>query len=221
VTPRKDTPLGAPSLAAEKCCTGPLGRRPRHRLPRPVAYFGPLRGKDACHRRHGGAESCWHDPTELLTRAVQPALWLLVFGQVFTRIHAIPTGNVPYIDFMAPGILSQSVLFIAIFYGISVIWERDLGILHKFLVSPTPRSALVLGKAISRGPAGDLHSSHRVPAGRPAGRRMTLDPARAACVNPRRPAEIALPSTRASAESGLRENLCSIPRSLSQMTDMP
>ena len=40
-----------------------------------------------------------HDRTELLTRAVQPALWLLVFGNVFTRLHAIPTGNVPYLDY--------------------------------------------------------------------------------------------------------------------------
>lgn len=92
-----------------------------------------------------------HDPTELLTRAVQPALWLLVFGQVFSHIRAIPTGNVPYIDFMSPGILAQSVLFISIFYGIAVIWERDLGILHKFLASPTPRAALVLGKGLSAG----------------------------------------------------------------------
>jgi ABC-2 type transport system permease protein len=92
-----------------------------------------------------------HDPTELVTRAVQPALWLMVFGQVFTRTRAIPTGTLRYIDFMTPGILSQSVLFISIFYGISVIWERDLGIVHKFLVSPTPRSALVLGKAVSAG----------------------------------------------------------------------
>lgn len=92
-----------------------------------------------------------HDPLELFTRAVQPALWLLVFGQVFTRIRAIPTGDLRYIDFMAPGILSQSVLFIAIFYGISVIWERDLGIVHKFLVSPASRAALVLGKALSAG----------------------------------------------------------------------
>jgi ABC-2 type transport system permease protein len=52
---------------------------------------------------------------------------------------------------MAPGILAQSVLFISIFYGIAVIWERDLGIVHKFLVSPTPRGALVLGKALSAG----------------------------------------------------------------------
>lgn len=92
-----------------------------------------------------------HDPTELVTRAVQPALWLLVFGQVFTRIRAIPTGDLPYIDFMAPGILAQSVLFVAIFYGIAIIWERDLGIVHKFLASPTPRAALVLGKALSAG----------------------------------------------------------------------
>ena len=40
---------------------------------------------------------------------------------------------------MAPGILAQSVLFVAIFYGIAVIWERDLGIIHKLFVSPTPR----------------------------------------------------------------------------------
>jgi ABC-2 type transport system permease protein len=92
-----------------------------------------------------------HDPTELVTRAVQPVLWLLVFGQIFSRVRAIPTGNLNYIDFLAPGILAQSVLFIAIFYGIAIIWERDLGIVHKFLASPTPRAALVLGKALSAG----------------------------------------------------------------------
>src|SRR5690349_12343844 len=92
-----------------------------------------------------------HDPSELITRAVQPLLWLLVFGQVFARTRAIPTGNFGYIDFMAPGILAQSVLFVAIFSGMAVIWERDLGIMHKFLASPTPRGALVLGKALAAG----------------------------------------------------------------------
>ena len=82
-----------------------------------------------------------HDPMELLTRAIQPLLWLVVFGRVFGRLREIPTGQLSYLDFMAPGILAQSVLFIAIFYGISVIWERDLGILHKFLVSPASRVA--------------------------------------------------------------------------------
>ena len=90
-----------------------------------------------------------HDPVELFTRMVQPVLWLLIFGQVFNRTRAIPTGGLSYLDFMAPGILAQSVLFGAIFYGISLIWERDLGIVQKFLVSPAPRSTLVLGRAIS------------------------------------------------------------------------
>lgn len=92
-----------------------------------------------------------HDPTELLIRAVQPALWLVVFGEVFTHVRAIPTGQTPYLDFIAPGILAQSALFIAIFSGMTIIWERDLGIVHKFLVSPTPREALALGKALSGG----------------------------------------------------------------------
>ena len=92
-----------------------------------------------------------HDFTELITRALQPALWLLVFGQVFSRNGAMHTGNVPYLDFIAPGILAQSVLFVAIFFGINVIWERDLGIVQKLLASPTPRAALVLGKGFSAG----------------------------------------------------------------------
>jgi ABC-2 type transport system permease protein len=92
-----------------------------------------------------------HDRTELVTRAVQPALWLIVFGQVFTRIHAIPTGSTPYLDFLAPGILAQSALFIAIFYGIQIIWERDAGVLAKLMVTPTPRAALVTGKAFAAG----------------------------------------------------------------------
>lgn len=92
-----------------------------------------------------------HDPTELLTRAVQPALWLLVFGQAFSRIRAIPTGGVNYLTFMTPGILAQSVMFIAIFYGLNIIWDRDAGILQKFLVLPVPRAAFVTGKGLGAG----------------------------------------------------------------------
>ncbi len=93
-----------------------------------------------------------HDPSDLLIRGVQPALWLLVFGQVFTRTRAIPTGNLSYLDFMAPGILAQSVLFVAIFTGgMTLIWERDLGIVQKLLASPVPRVAMVLGKAVGCG----------------------------------------------------------------------
>ena len=91
-----------------------------------------------------------HDTSDLLMRMVQPTIWLLIFGQVFSRIRGIQTGG-HYIDFLAPGILANSVLFISIFAGIALIWERDLGVIHKFLASPTPRSSLVLGKGLSSG----------------------------------------------------------------------
>ncbi len=91
-----------------------------------------------------------HDPTEIIMRSVQPALWLVIFGQVFQRMHPI-SGPLNYIDFITPGILAQSTLFVSIFYGIAIIWEIDLGLTHKFLATPTPRTAIVLGKALSAG----------------------------------------------------------------------
>ncbi len=92
-----------------------------------------------------------HDRTELYTRAVQPALWLLIFGETFTRLRVIPSDGIPYLDYLAPGIIAQSAMFIAIFYGIMIIWERDAGVLSKLLVTPTPHAALVAGKAFAAG----------------------------------------------------------------------
>jgi ABC-2 type transport system permease protein len=102
---------------------------------------------------------CWvevckirHDRSELYTRAIQPALWLLIYGETFTKIHAIPTPKgIPYLAYLAPGIIGQSALFIAIFYGIQIIWERDAGVLTKLMVTPTPRAALITGKAFAAG----------------------------------------------------------------------
>src|SRR3954462_6464776 len=85
-----------------------------------------------------------HDQWDIFTRSIQPVLWLLLFGGVFGRLRVLPEGMGSYLDFVAPGILAQSVLPIAIFQGIMVIWERDQGTLQKYLVSPMPRSALVL-----------------------------------------------------------------------------
>jgi ABC-2 type transport system permease protein len=95
------------------------------------------------------AQKLAHDPWEVAMRAIQPVLWLLLFGEVMARVRGIASDNLGYLDFLSAGILAQSVLFVAIFYGISAIWERDLGVLHRYLVSPAPRSALVVGKALS------------------------------------------------------------------------
>jgi ABC-2 type transport system permease protein len=67
------------------------------------------------------------------------------------HVRGVLPGNLRYLDFLSAGILAQSALFVAIFYGLSAIWERDLGVLQRYLVSPAPRSALVIGKALSAG----------------------------------------------------------------------
>jgi ABC-2 type transport system permease protein len=120
------------------------------RAPRGIRRFGGLL------RRMGAfalveMQKLSHDRTELMTRMVQPALWLLIFGQTFSQLHVIDTGGVPYLSFLAPGIIAQSALFISIFYGIQIVWDRDAGILAKLMVTPAPASALITGKAFAAG----------------------------------------------------------------------
>ena len=95
-----------------------------------------------------------HDPIDILVRSIQPAIWIIVFGSIFSRIRDLPTDGIPYIQFMTPGILAQSVMFMAIFTGISIVWERDLGQMSKLLAAPVPRSSIAIGKALAAGVRG-------------------------------------------------------------------
>jgi ABC-2 type transport system permease protein len=95
-----------------------------------------------------------HDSTELWMRTVQPALWLLIFGEVFNAIRGLAPGGFSYIQYISPGVLAQSVLFVAIFYGITIVWERDVGLLTKLLSTPSPRISVVVGKALAAGVRG-------------------------------------------------------------------
>ena len=88
-----------------------------------------------------------HSQLDLVTRSVQPLLWLFVFGTAMSRLHSIPTGGFEYRAYLAPGVMAQAAMFVAIFFGLAVIWERDVGQLQRLLATPLPRTALVLGKA--------------------------------------------------------------------------
>ena len=97
-----------------------------------------------------------HDQTQIWVRMVQPALWLAIYGLTMSKLGMntfIPAG-LSYLQFMTPGVLAQSALFVAIFFGINVVWERDLGLLNKLLSTPASRSAIILGKALSAGVRG-------------------------------------------------------------------
>ncbi|MCS7110692.1 MAG: ABC transporter permease [Ignisphaera sp.] len=91
-----------------------------------------------------------HDPLEIITRAIQPILWVSVFGVVMARVRAFPSVG-DYVTFITPGVIMQSSTFIALAYGISLVFERDLGILKKLLTSPIPRSSVVIGRAFAGG----------------------------------------------------------------------
>lgn len=77
----------------------------------------------------------------------QPVLFLVALGfglgPVFQK-----AGEGNYIQFLVPGIISMSILFLAIFSGISVIWDRQFGFLKETLVAPVPRWQIMLGRTL-------------------------------------------------------------------------
>ena len=76
-----------------------------------------------------------HDHLDIFTRSVQPLLWLFVFGTALRHNQALAGGSDDYRAYLAPGVMAQAALFVAIFFGLGVIWERDVGQLHTGAVS--------------------------------------------------------------------------------------
>jgi ABC-2 type transport system permease protein len=115
-----------------------------------AARFGRLRNGTAAM---GWAElrKLRHDQIDIVTRSVQPLLWLFIFGTALRRNRALAGGYHDYRAYLAPGVMAQAALFIAIFFGLAVIWERDVGQLQRLLATPIPRIAIVLGKATGAG----------------------------------------------------------------------
>jgi ABC-2 type transport system permease protein len=92
-----------------------------------------------------------HDRKEMYTRAIQPILWLVVYGTVMSHVRAIPTDGIPYLDYITPGVLLQSTIFVSVFYGLTIVWERETGTLKKLLVAPASRYAIVIGRSVASG----------------------------------------------------------------------
>jgi ABC-2 type transport system permease protein len=88
-----------------------------------------------------------HDHIDVFTRSVQPLLWLFVFGTALAHNRSLTLGRLDYRAYLAPGVMAQAAMFIAIFFGLAVIWERDVGQLQRLLATPLARSGIVLGKA--------------------------------------------------------------------------
>ncbi len=118
-----------------------------------------------------------HDRTEIYLRAFQPILWLVLFGPVLGALKAIPTGGIPYIDYIMPGVLIQSTTTVAILFGLIMIWERESGVLKKLVASPSPRMAIVVGRSFAAGVRALFQTIFIIPAAIIVGVQVVPNPA--------------------------------------------
>jgi len=92
-------------------------------------------------------------PTIVFFSLLQPLIWLVLFGQMFSRIVNFPGaardfGNVSYLQFFIPTVMLQSVLFGAGQSGVGIITDIDSGFLDKLLTTPINRLAILLGRVL-------------------------------------------------------------------------
>ena len=91
----------------------------------------------------------WRDRARLGASFAQPLLYLVIFGSgLSSALGAGFAAGVSYTQFIYPGIISMSVLFSAIFGGMSLVWDREFGFMKELLVAPIDRSAIAIGKTL-------------------------------------------------------------------------
>jgi len=93
----------------------------------------------------------WRDRARLVASLAQPLLYLVIFGSGLSSAlggGVVAAGGVSYTQFIYPGIISMSVLFSAIFGGMSIVWDREFGFMKELLVAPIERTAVAIGKTL-------------------------------------------------------------------------
>jgi ABC-2 type transport system permease protein len=73
----------------------------------------------------------------------RPLIWMILFGSGLR--HAV-TGTGDYRQYVYTGAISMTILFGGMFQGVTVVWDREFGMLREVLVAPISRLAIVAGK---------------------------------------------------------------------------
>jgi len=98
-----------------------------------------------CHRE---LLRWYKDRGRLAAGLVQPLLWLFVLGTGLSRVVSAGASGVSFRTFLFPGVLATSVMFTAVFSGVSVVWDREFGFLREMLVAPIRRASIMVGKCL-------------------------------------------------------------------------
>lgn len=77
----------------------------------------------------------------------QPLLFLLALGYGLGSVYK-RAGQGDYLQFLVPGIMAQTVLFSAMFYGAMIMFDKQFGFLKETLVAPVSRLRIMLGGAL-------------------------------------------------------------------------
>ena len=77
----------------------------------------------------------------------QPILFLLALGYGLGSIYK-KAGEGNYLQFLAPGIIVQTILFSGVFWGIQILFDKRFGFLKEMLVAPVSRFRVLLGNAL-------------------------------------------------------------------------
>ena len=81
-------------------------------------------------------------PMNVLSTMVMPSAWLLFMGLV------MPAPYPDYLDYITPGILVLTMLNAGMSGGSSIMFDKVLGYLNKFLAVPAPRESILFGKIL-------------------------------------------------------------------------
>ncbi len=102
----------------------------------------------------------WRDKARIISALTFPVIFLVVFGNGLSGamgplVETAGTGPasvggmaVDYKQFIFPGVIAMNIFFASIFSGISVVFDREFGILKEVLVAPVSRGAVALGKTL-------------------------------------------------------------------------
>ena len=89
----------------------------------------------------------------LLSALVRPLLWLVVFAaglHDLLGVSIIPPYRTytPYQEYILPGLLGMVVLFQAMQSALSLVYDREVGVMRVMLVTPLPRPWLLFAKIL-------------------------------------------------------------------------
>lgn len=90
-------------------------------------------------------------PWGLGVAIIQPVVWLVLFGNVFSSVATVPGfGADDYMTFLVPGILMMTVLYSGAWAGTGFIDDITSGVMDRMLTSPVSRSSLVAGQLVQQ-----------------------------------------------------------------------